>query len=198
MRDEDIIAFHRRLPPFRAKRMDWRRLQPPCKQVSALPEPDLQLAKTSTPQDDLIDPDAPSDEPGDTNAPGHNLLNPDCCIYQEIAKIAAVMRTTEPLRFGRMYFRPISGDGVRFGLPFGSTYTLAFSRILYGREVLVAYNVSASARSDRVLIDGGMHKDGDTLQFLYGGSGTVTAQTAPGNTRFVRLDLAPHQFVVLE
>jgi type IV secretion system protein VirD4 len=25
MRDEDIIGFHRRLPPFQAKRMDWRR-----------------------------------------------------------------------------------------------------------------------------------------------------------------------------
>jgi glycosidase len=140
----------------------------------------------------------------DTNTPGRNLLNPDCRIYQEISKIAAVMRTTEPLRFGRMYFRPISGDdptsggGVRFGLPFGSTYTLAFSRILYGREVLVAYNVSASARRDLVLIDGELHPAGDTLQFLYGRTGTVTAQTAPGNTRFVRLDLAPHQFVVLE
>jgi type IV secretory pathway TraG/TraD family ATPase VirD4 len=25
MRDEDIIGFHRRLPPFQAKRMDWRK-----------------------------------------------------------------------------------------------------------------------------------------------------------------------------
>jgi type IV secretory pathway TraG/TraD family ATPase VirD4 len=25
MRDEDIIGFHRRLPPFQARRMDWRR-----------------------------------------------------------------------------------------------------------------------------------------------------------------------------
>ena len=23
--DEDVISFHRRLPPFQAKRMDWRR-----------------------------------------------------------------------------------------------------------------------------------------------------------------------------
>jgi type IV secretory pathway TraG/TraD family ATPase VirD4 len=23
--DEDVIGFHRRLPPFQAKRMDWRR-----------------------------------------------------------------------------------------------------------------------------------------------------------------------------
>jgi type IV secretory pathway TraG/TraD family ATPase VirD4 len=64
MRDEDIIGFHRRLPPFRGKRMDWRRLPllvkrrnipPPV--LSPLPEPDLRIAKTKPPQDDLIDPD---------------------------------------------------------------------------------------------------------------------------------------------
>jgi type IV secretion system protein VirD4 len=62
MRDEDIIGFHRRLPPFRGKRMDWRRLPllvkrrnipPPV--LSPLPEPDLRIAKTKPPQDDLID-----------------------------------------------------------------------------------------------------------------------------------------------
>ncbi|HVU94035.1 MAG TPA: hypothetical protein VHE34_02385 [Puia sp.] len=41
----------------------------------------------------------------DKNTPGLNLLNPACTIYQEIAKIAAVMRSSEPLRFGRMYYR---------------------------------------------------------------------------------------------
>src|SRR5207247_818478 len=79
-----------------------------------------------------------------------NLLNTACTIYQEIAKIAAVMRSNEPLRFGRMYFRQISENGRDFGLPFGHTYTLAFSRLLFGREVLVAYNVSAKGRNDAV------------------------------------------------
>jgi len=47
----------------------------------------------------------------DTSSPGRNLLNTDCTIYREIAKIAQVMRSQAPLRFGRMYFRQISGDG---------------------------------------------------------------------------------------
>jgi glycosidase len=55
----------------------------------------------------------------DLATPGVNLLNGSCRIYQEIAKIAQVMRDQEPLRFGRMYFREISGDGVTFGLPYG-------------------------------------------------------------------------------
>src|SRR5246500_1222460 len=109
----------------------------------------------------------------DQAMPGRSLLNPECVIYQKNAKIAAVMRTTPSLRFGRMYFRQISGDGVHFGMPFGTTYTLAFSRILYGRETLVAYNVAASPRADAIVVDASLHQAGDTLRYLYGGTGTV-------------------------
>ena len=134
----------------------------------------------------------------DKNTPGRDLLNPDCRIYKEIAEIADVMRTTQPLRFGRMYFRQISGDSVHFGFPFGNSYTLAFSRVLYPREVLVAYNVSGGARNDCIVIDAVLHQDGDTLRFLYGKTGTTLARTSTDGTRFVRIDLAPHQFVILE
>jgi type IV secretory pathway TraG/TraD family ATPase VirD4 len=68
LKDDDVIAFHRLLPPFRAKRMDWRRfpvlrerqaIPPP--QLSALPTLDLTLpllgqAVPAFP-DGLIDPD---------------------------------------------------------------------------------------------------------------------------------------------
>jgi YD repeat-containing protein len=133
----------------------------------------------------------------DVAEPGRNLLNPQCRIYEGIAAIAAAVRATPELRFGRMYFRPISGDGGSFGHPYGYHYTLAFSRVLYGHEVLVAYNVSDGPRGDAVVIDADLHADGDTLTFVYGGQGGVTARTAPDGTRFVQLDLAPHQFVVL-
>jgi glycosidase len=133
----------------------------------------------------------------DKNNPGRNLLNPACTIYQEIAKIAAVMRSSEPLRFGRMYYRPISGNGVDFGMPFGSAYTLAFSRLLYSREVLVAYNVSAVHRDDFIMIDTSFHQPGDTLNFLYGGVGGVTVRQGSGGL-FVQLHLDAQQFVILE
>jgi type IV secretion system protein VirD4 len=65
MRDEDIIGFHRRLPPFQAKRMDWRRF-PTLTKRHALPPPtlgtlpsldssDFQRAEMLTPL--YIDPD---------------------------------------------------------------------------------------------------------------------------------------------
>lgn len=130
-------------------------------------------------------------------APGKNLLNTDCRIYKEIAKIAAVMRRTPPLRFGRMYFRQISGDGVHFGFPFGSTYTLAFSRMLSGSEVLVAYNVSDAARSDCVVVDRSLHEPKETMAYLYGGSGNTRVEQAPDGTRFVRLNLPGRTFAIL-
>jgi len=133
----------------------------------------------------------------DKARPGVNLLNTGCRIYQEIAKIAHVMQTTPALRFGRMYYREISGDGVNFGLPFGFIYTLAFSRILYGRETLVAYNVAGAPRADAIIVDASLHQAGDTVRYLYGGTGTVAVERAPGGAAFVRVPLGPHQFVVL-
>jgi alpha-amylase len=128
---------------------------------------------------------------------GKSLLNTECRIYKEIAKIAEVMRTHEPLRFGRMYYRQISGNGEQFGFPFGSKYTLAFSRVLYPKEVLVAYNVSDDTRNDRIIVDATLHPEPSQMRFLHGNSGTVPVQTAPSGARFVKLDLDPHQFVIL-
>ncbi len=134
----------------------------------------------------------------DRAAGGKSLLNTKCTIYREISKITDVARACEPLKFGRMYYRQISGDGVHFGFPFGSSYTLALSRLLYGREVLVAYNVSDQPRSDCVVVDAAYHGTPATLTFLYGGAATVPIQTALDGTRFVQLALGPHQFVILE
>ena len=125
-----------------------------------------------------------------------SLLNTESAIYQEIAKIAGVMRANEPLRFGRMYYREISVGGGSFGMPYGSEYTLAFSRMLYGSEVLVAYNVSGVKRTDSVIVDATLHAKGSTMTYLYGGKGTVEVQEASG-ARFVTLPLAGYQFVVL-
>jgi hypothetical protein len=106
------------------------------------------------------------------------------------------------LRFGRMYYRPIAGTtptdpgGKDFGLPYGSDYTLAFSRLLYGQEVLVAYNVSSRPRKDYVVIDNTYHQPGDSLTFLYGKTGTTPVNRI-GATVYVQLELDAHQWVIL-
>jgi alpha-amylase len=133
----------------------------------------------------------------DKTAGGKSLLNRQCRICQQISKISDVWRSQEALRFGRMYYRQISGNGVNFGLPFGSNYTLAFSRLLYAREVLVAYNISDQPRHDKVIVDATLHPEPSRMTFLYGRSGFVPVQSAPSGARFVQLDLDGHQFVIL-
>jgi glycosidase len=134
----------------------------------------------------------------DLSTPGRNLLNTQCRIYQEIAKIAHAAQSSQTLKYGRMYYRQISDNGVDFGFPYGKTFTLAFSRILYPREVLVAYNVADLARNDCVIVDGAIHKPGDKMTFLYGGQPRVTVGQAPNGALFVRLNLGPRQFAILQ
>jgi alpha-amylase len=134
----------------------------------------------------------------DTAPAGQSLLNVDCAIYKAIARIATAMRSDQALRFGRMYFREISGDGRNFGLPYGNTYTLAFSRILYPQETLVAYNVSDQSRSDYVVVDASLHRPGDAMRFLYGNTGAVKVEPIPGGGACVHLNLGPRQFVILK
>jgi alpha-amylase len=138
-------------------------------------------------------------DPGSAEA---SLLNKNCRIYRAIAAIAKCNKAHPALRFGRMYFREVSGNGRDFGLPEAHPSTLAFSRILARDEILVAYNTSTeSPRSDFVIIDSGLHKAGDSLEFLYGASGTVEVMAHPdveNQSLFVQLHLAPMQFVILK
>jgi len=135
----------------------------------------------------------------DRNNPGFNLLNTNCNIYQAISAIAQVSRATAALRFGRMYYRQISSNLVDFGFPYGSHYTLAFSRMLYGHEVLVAYNVSDQPRTDAVIVDASLHQSGEQFAFLYPtGRNPITVEQAPSGARYITLPLSPHEFAILE
>jgi len=58
------------------------------------------------------------------------------------------------------------------------------------------FGENSANRQDRVVVAAELHADGSTT-FLYGGMGTVPVQTAPNGSRYVKLDLAPHQFVIL-
>jgi hypothetical protein len=64
--------------------------------------------------------------------------------YQEIQKITTVRRAEPALRYGRFYFRPVSGDGQTFGVSPFPGGVLAVSRILNDQEVIVVANTSTS------------------------------------------------------
>jgi len=128
-------------------------------------------------------------------------LNPHCRIYQEIAKIAAQFKAHPELRFGRIYFRQISGNGIDFGYAQGHPCTLAYSRLLAGSELLMAYNTSPTdSRNDWVMIDASVQATRSTLEVLYSSKGNAGQRisinhNASGTS--VQLRLAPSEFVIL-
>jgi hypothetical protein len=60
-------------------------------------------------------------------------------VYKTIERLAAVRQNQPALRYGRQYFRPISGDGLHFGISSFLAGVLAFSRILNSQEVVVDF-----------------------------------------------------------
>jgi glycosidase len=107
--------------------------------------------------------------------PGFEKTNP---FYAQTQAIAAVRAGQAALRYGRFYFRPISGDGKSFGVSTTAPGVLAFSRILNDQEVLTVANFSTtSAATIWVILDGTLSSSGDAIKILYSNQ---AAPAAPG------------------
>ncbi|MDB5335602.1 MAG: alpha amylase catalytic region, partial [Planctomycetaceae bacterium] len=113
--------------------------------------------------------------------PGGPGFNTGATYYQAIAKITAVRNSRPSMRYGRFYFRPVSGDGINFGISPFNAGVLAFSRILNDEETIVVANTSASAnQSLDVIVDTELSKPGDQYHLLYSNQATPTV---PGAAR---------------
>ena len=137
--------------------------------------------------------------------------------YQQISRIAAVRRASPALRYGRFYFRPISGDGRNFGVSTFLNGTLAFSRILMDQEIIIAANTdTANPSSVYVIVDMTLNNPGNQMRILYSNqqapqapsavqqlvAGSVVVQEADGTTgtgplNCVRVTLAPLEVQIL-
>ena len=117
--------------------------------------------------------------------------------YQHISQIAAIRRASPALRYGRFYFRPISGDRQHFGASTFLNGTLAFSRILMDQEIVIIANTDTNnASSVHVIVDNTLNKPGDQMRVLYSNKqqpqapgiveqlagGTVFVQETDGST----------------
>ena len=96
--------------------------------------------------------------------------------YAAISKICAVRSSEPALRYGRFYFRQLSGNGTDFGFSTFSPGVIAFSRILNDREVLTVANaVKSGGQSLDVIVDSTLSPAGKALQTLYTNKGHSTA-----------------------
>jgi glycosidase len=131
-----------------------------------------------------------------------NLLNTQSEIYQAIAAIARFRKESNVLRFGRMFMRELSNDGIHFHLPVCHKCTLAFSRVLFDQEVVFIYNSSNSeAKEECILIDGQLNKTVNSMKGVYGGKADVPILRCnqPGHEiSYIKLDLKPMELVILK
>lgn len=137
--------------------------------------------------------------------------------YRQISRLAAVRAAHPALRYGRFYFRPVSGDEQHFGISSFPQGILAFSRILMEQEVIVAANCSPSdSCSFEVIVDVTLNQPADEYRVRYSNkpafqgpgavqdrpAGSVLVQEANGTSgsgplRSIRVTLAPLEVQIL-
>jgi 1,4-alpha-glucan branching enzyme len=88
--------------------------------------------------------------------------------YAFLERLSSIRRQQPPMRYGRQYFRPISGDGIHFGKSIFSGGVLAFSRILNEHELLVIANCnSQSGWKGQIIIDLALNPIGAKYELLF-------------------------------
>ena len=89
-------------------------------------------------------------------------------IFEAIKSIINVHTAEPAIRYGRLYFREISGDGVNYGISQYPGGIVAYSRILNDEEVLVVINTNTKESwSGYVITDSSLNNDGTELKVLY-------------------------------
>jgi len=95
-------------------------------------------------------------------------LNHDGPFYAAIKNLTTVRNGLPALRYGRTYARPLSGDGVEFGLSTMPQGVVAYSRILSDEEVLIVANTHpAMSQNLFVVVDGSLNDAGKQMAVKY-------------------------------
>ena len=103
--------------------------------------------------------------------------------YKFLQELAKVRATQPAMRYGRQYFRQISGNGRDFAVSTFTPGVIAFSRILNAHEVLVVANTATDASqafSGEVIVDAALHSEGSTFRLLVSNH---PAPSTPGPVR---------------
>lgn len=114
-----------------------------------------------------------------------NAFDPASPLYIELQKIAALRMTEATLRYGRLYFREVSGNGADFGPSTGPQGLIAFSRILSNREIAIIANTNGGQRfAGNIVVDIDINRTNHAMKIAYSNkqtAGTQTTRIAQGN-----------------
>ena len=102
--------------------------------------------------------------------------------FRAIEALSAIRQAQPGLRYGRQYFRPISGDGVHFALSGFRGGVLAFSRILNEDETVIVANTSTQdAWRGEVIVDATLSLAGTRFDVVFSNRSLDSAAGAPGS-----------------
>lgn len=97
-----------------------------------------------------------------------NAFNTDNPFYRNIKKISKIRLNEPALRYGRQYFREISGNGEDFGYSKEKEGVLAYSRILYDEEILIMVNTNTkNPWSGDVVVDYNLNPKDSEWNIIY-------------------------------
>ncbi len=96
---------------------------------------------------------------------GHHFFDPNHEVYRRIAKVASIREREFALRYGRQYFREVSGGDDPFHHPDKGS-SLAYSRILDATEILIAMNLSQKEASYLATVDRNLTPPGCVMEDL--------------------------------
>lgn len=109
-----------------------------------------------------------------------NAFDTDHAFFREIQTMSSLRCGYPALRFGRQYFRPISGDGFHFGISTTRPGVIAFSRILDDSEVLVVANThTIDPWRGHILVDFALTNVSARWDLLYSNKRPAAANTIP-------------------
>jgi glycosidase len=128
---------------------------------------------------------------------GYQFFNPENPIYKNISRIVEARNRHPALRYGRQYFRDISGDGENFGCPVDGHATLAFSRILDTEEVLCCFNLDTNNRNDWVHVEYNNTPPGSKLVDAISGGQIYEVKAAPKGGAMVQVPLDGREMKIL-
>jgi glycosidase len=81
-----------------------------------------------------------------------NAFNDQHLLYAQIKALSRLRDEQPALRFGRLYFRQVSGNGRDFGYSSGAGGLVAFSRVVSDTEVLVVANTNTQTPFDGLVL----------------------------------------------
>jgi glycosidase len=87
--------------------------------------------------------------------------------FAHVQALSRLRAGEPPLRYGRLYFREVSGNGRDFGHAAGIGGVIAFSRILVDREVLTVANTGSQTFAGAVVLDRDLNPAGRQMRVAY-------------------------------